>query len=183
MGPLTISFRVHAKSYGAYSADPLVGWSDVLYISHPAFASRHPATGRRSTTKLRVVRILHLSFNGRRKKLFAFFSGIKNIIFIPLFCKMVRVRGVEPLTIWLKVKCSTNWATPSYRYKNYVNKIKHSWSVVCCSTCWATSVYGAPPGIWTLTWQIKSPLCCLNTCGACFHFVKTKFFTRLFFLI
>ena len=54
--------------------------SDVFCISHPAFARRHPITGRRSTTQLSVVRIV---------------------------CSLVRPMGFEPMTSGLKVHCST----------------------------------------------------------------------------
>ena len=42
----------------------------------------------------------------------------KEVLIIQYFFKLVRHRGFEPRTTWLKVKCSTNWANIPYIYLN-----------------------------------------------------------------
>ena len=53
-----------------------------------------------------------------------------------LFLKMVSCRGLEPLTLWLKVRCSTNWASRTSLAGLAGFEPAHDGVKVRCLTAW-----------------------------------------------
>ena len=74
---------------------------------------------------------------------------------------LVSVPGFEPGTTWLKVKCSTNWATHPYEIlflmpSSGIEPETRGFSVLC-STNWANWALSCGSRIWTYDLRVMSP--------------------------
>ena len=83
--------------------------------------------------------------------------------------------GIEPGTTWLKVKCSTDWASDPHVARAGIDLNQflwpsHNWQMpragiepatrgfsVLCSTDWAIWAYGSGNRIWTYDLRVMSP--------------------------
>ena len=74
---------------------------------------------------------------------------------------LLRHRGFEPRTTWLKVKCSTNWANIPYFFslkmpRTGIEPVTRGFSVLC-STDWAIWAKSSGDRIWTYDLRVMSP--------------------------
>ena len=72
---------------------------------------------------------------------------------------LLRHGGFEPPTTWLKVRCSTDWASIPYHRKmprTGIEPVTRGFSVLC-STNWAIWALSSGDRIWTYDLRVMSP--------------------------
>ena len=70
---------------------------------------------------------------------------------------LVKHRGFEPRTTWLKVKCSTDWANAPYKVPGSGIEPETRGFSVLCSTNWANQARSSGDRIWTYDLRVMSP--------------------------